>query len=40
MLNTTPLLKDYFSTQEKYEKKYGKMVIVLYEVGSFYENNI
>ena len=36
MLNTTPLLKDYFSTQEKY----GKMTILVYEVGSFYENNI
>lgn len=25
MLNTTPLLTQYFSLQEKYEKRYGEL---------------
>src|SRR3990172_6241118 len=36
-LNTTPLLKEYFKTQQQYEKKYGKQTIVIFEIGGFYE---
>src|SRR3990167_5230860 len=36
-LNTTPLLKEYFDLQLKYEKQFGEKTVLFYEVGSFHE---
>jgi DNA mismatch repair protein MutS len=32
------IIDDFLETQQKYEKIYGPQTVVLYEVGSFYEN--
>ena len=37
MNNSQTLIEFYISVQKKYEKKYGKDVVVIIEVGSFYE---
>ena len=36
-INTTPMLKYYFSQQINYQEKYGDKTVVLMQVGSFYE---
>lgn len=36
-LDTTPLFREYFRLQQKYEKLYGNNTVVMMEVGSFFE---
>ena len=36
-LRKTTIIDEYIDYQDKYEKKYGDHVIVLMEVGSFFE---